>query len=138
MKAIRPGAGRFGGYAVLLGGGCACLLLGLALTSALDHRALHFTLSKSEPAADATVSPPEELRLWFTEAPQDNSTSIRLMAGDAPVETGPATPDSDDDKVYSVAVGHPLGAGGYSIAWRSMAADGHVVRGAIPFSVQVP
>ena len=138
MQSGRPGAGRFGRYTALLAGCAGLLVLGLALTSALDHLALHFALSKSEPAADATVSPPAELRLWFTEAPQNNSTSIRLMAGGAPVETGPAMPDSGDDKVYSVAIGHTLEAGGYHIAWRSMAADGHVVRGEIPFSVQVP
>lgn len=138
MKSSRPGAGRFGGSAALLAGCAGLLVLGLALSGALDHLVLHFALSKSEPAADATVSPPAELRLWFTEAPQDNATSIRLMAGEAPVETGPATPDPDDDQVYSVAIGHTLEAGGYNIAWRSMAADGHVVRGEIPFSVQVP
>ncbi len=120
-------------------GGCTFpLVLGLVLTGAADHRALHFALSKSEPAAEAAVSPPGELRLWFTQAPQDNSMSIRLMAGDAVAETGPATPDPDDDKVYSVEVGHTLEAGGYSIVWRAMGSDGHVVRGEIPFMVQVP
>ena len=117
--------------------GCTLLLV-LILTGALDHLAVHFALSKSEPAAEAAVSPPEELRLWFTQAPQDNSMLIRLMAGDAVVETGPALPDSEDDKVYSAAVGRTLEQGGYSIAWRAMAADGHVVRGEIPFTVQVP
>ena len=117
--------------------GCALLLV-LLLTGALDHLALHFSLSRSEPAADATVTPPEELRLWFTEAPQDNSTSIRLLAGDAVVETGPAIPDSGDAKVYSVAIARTLEEGGYSVAWRAMAADGHVVRGEIPFTVRVP
>ncbi|MCY4645293.1 MAG: copper resistance protein CopC [Gammaproteobacteria bacterium] len=117
--------------------GCTLLLV-LVLTGALDHLALHFSLSKSEPAAEAAVSPPEELRLWFTQAPQDKSTSIRLLAGDTLVETGPAIPDSEDDKVYSVAVERTLEQGAYNIAWRAMAADGHVVRGEIPFTVQVP
>ena len=119
--------------------GCAfLLLLALTLTGALDHRALHFTLSKSEPAAEATGAPPEELRFWFTQAPQDNSLGIRLMAGNEVVETGPAMVDPDDDRVYSVTVENTLDEGGYLIAWRAMGADGHVVRGEIPFSVQVP
>lgn len=128
---------RFSRSAAASLAGCALLLV-LILTGALDHLALHFSLSKSEPAAEATVSPPEELRLWFTQAPQNNSTSIRLLAGDAVVETGPAIPDSRDDKVYSVAIGRTLQEGGYNIAWRAMAVDGHVVRGEIPFTVQVP
>ena len=118
--------------------GCTLLLLVPGLTGAADHLALHFALSGSEPAAEATVPPPEELRLWFTQTPQDNSVSVRLMAGDALVETGPAMPDSDDDKVYLVATGRTLEEGGYTIVWRGMAADGHVVRGEIPFTVQVP
>ena len=129
MRSSRTAAASFAG--------CALLLVPL-LTGALDHRALHFSLSRSEPAAEATVAPPEELRLWFTQAPQDNSMSVRLMAGDAVVETGPAIPDSGDDKVYGVAVGRTLEEGGYTIAWRAMAADGHVVRGEIPFTVQLP
>lgn len=117
--------------------GCLLLLVTM-LTGALDHVAVHFALSGSEPAAEATVPPPEGLRLWFTQAPQDNSVSVRLMAGDAVVETGPANPDSDDDKVYRVAIRRTLEEGGYTIVWRGMAADGHVVRGEIPFTVQVP
>ena len=127
---------RFSRTAAVSSAGCALLVL--LLNGAVDHRALHFSLSKSEPAAEATVAPPDELRLWFTQAPQDNSTSVRLMAGDAVVETGPPIPDSEDDKAYSVAVGRTLEEGGYTIAWRAMAADGHVVRGEIPFTVQVP
>ena len=128
---------RFSRSAAASLAGCALALV-LLLTGAVDHLALHFALSGSEPAADATVSSPEELRLWFTQAPQDNSMLIRLMTEDAMVETGPPIPDSEDDKVYSVAVGRTLEEGGYNIAWRAMAADGHVVRGAIPFTVQVP
>lgn len=120
-------------------GGCALLMaLGLTLTGSLDHRAVHFALSKSEPAAESTIAPPDELRLWFTQAPQQNSLAVHLMAGDDVVETDPAVADPDDDTVYSVTVESALDAGGYSIVWRAMAADGHVVRGEIPFTVQVP
>ena len=128
---------RFSRSAAASLAGCALVLV-LLLTGAVDHLALHFALSGSAPAAEVTVPPPEELRLWFTQAPQDNSMLIRLMTGDAMVETGSPIPDSEDDKVYSVVVGRTLEEGGYNIAWRAMAADGHVVRGEIPFTVQVP
>lgn len=131
MRLGRPVAGWFRNCAIPLG-------LVLVPAGALDDPALHFSLSGSEPAAEATVSPPEELRLWFTQAPQDHSMSVRLMAGDAPVETGPPIAAAEDDRVYSVAVGRTLEEGGYNIVWRAMAADGHVVRGEIPFKVRVP
>lgn len=113
-------------------------LIGLvmgAACAAVDHEALHFALSRSVPGKDASVGPPDELRLWFTQEPQDNSLSIRLMAGEEPVETGPAVQDSDDGRVFSVAIDTALGAGDYVIAWRGLGQDGHVVRGEIPFSV---
>ena len=110
-------------------------LFTVAGCAAIDHEALHFALSRSMPAKDATVAPPGELRLWFTQEPQENSISIRLMAGGEPVETGPAEEDPDDGKVFSVAVEDALGAGDYTIAWRGLGRDGHVVRGEIPFSV---
>ena len=110
-------------------------LFAMADPAGTSGEGLHFGLSKSEPAKDAAVAPPDELRLWFTQVPQEGSVSIRLMVAEAPVETGPAVQDPDDGRVFSVAIEDALGAGRYSIAWRGMAADGHVVRGEIPFSV---
>ncbi|MXX71761.1 MAG: copper resistance protein CopC [Gemmatimonadetes bacterium] len=112
-------------------------LITVAACAAIGHEALHFGLDRSVPAKDASVAPPGELRLWFTEEPQENSILIRLMAGGELVETGPAEEDPEDGKVFSVAIENALGAGAYSISWRGMAQDGHVVRGEIPFSVVV-
>ena len=115
-------------------------LLGLVMGGAcagVDHEALHFALSRSVPEKDASVAPPDELRLWFTQEPQDNSLSIRLMAGEEPVETGSVVQDPDDGTVFSVAIERALGAGDYTIAWRGLGQDGHVARGEIPFSVVV-
>ena len=112
------------------------LVMGVAC-AAIDHEALHFGLSKSVPEKDASVAPPSELRLWFTQEPQENSLSIRLMFGDKLVETESAIQDPDDGKIFSVAIEDALGAGSYTIAWRGLGQDGHVVRGEIPFSVVV-
>lgn len=41
---------------------------------------LHFDLARSIPVADSTVhAAPTELRLWFTEEPQDGTTAVRVM-----------------------------------------------------------
>ena len=112
-------------------------LIVVVACGALDHEAVHFELDRSVPAEDASVAPPGELRLWFTEEPQENSLSIRLIAGQGLVETEPAVQDPDDGRVFSVAIEHALDPGAYTIAWRGMGRDGHVVRGEIPFSVVV-
>ena len=98
----------------------------------------HFALTKSSPEANTTVAPPERC-VWFSQVPQEGSVSVRLMdAGGDLVETGEAAPDEADRRVWSVAIGHTLSAGAYTVAWRGIGDDGHVVRGEIPFTVRRP
>jgi methionine-rich copper-binding protein CopC len=97
---------------------------------------MHFALAKSMPAADSSVPAPSAVQLWFTEAPQTNSVSIRLIEGSGElVETSLPKMDEEDDKAASVSVEGALGSGEYTVAWRGIGADGHVVRGEYAFSV---
>ena len=97
---------------------------------------VHFALSKSMPEADSSISSPSEVRLWFTEAPDDNTTSIRVVdAAGALVDAGDAVQDEDDARVFSVALQHALAAGAYTVAWRAIGEDGHVVRDEFTFAV---
>lgn len=99
---------------------------------------VHFDLARSAPAADSTVHQITEVRLWFTAVPQPNATSIRVVgAGGEAVPTGDVVQDPEDGRVAYVTFEEPLGPGAYTVAWRSMAADGHVVRGEFPFSVMM-
>jgi methionine-rich copper-binding protein CopC len=109
--------------------------LGATASDAADA-ALHFALNRSAPAADATVPPPSEVRLWFSQVAQPGSVGIRLVspAGGA-VETGEPTPNEDDGRVYHVTVASPLAAGTYTVSWRGIGDDGHVVRGDFRFTV---
>ena len=96
----------------------------------------HFGLKSSVPADEAVVEPPTEVRLWFTQVPQRNTTAIRLTnGGGEAVETGEVVQDAEDATSYSVALASPLAPGAYSVAWRGMAADGHVARGDFSFTV---
>ncbi len=111
----------------------AFLVAGAATLSASS---LHFALSKSMPEAESTVAPPDELRLWFSQVPQENSVSVRLVDGSGElVHTGDPTPDASDGKVIAVSIDHALAPGSYTVAWRGIGDDGHVVRGDFPFSV---
>ena len=100
--------------------------------------ALHLELESSSPAADATVASPSEIVLRFSQVPQDEATTVRLTRDGGLVEVGEARPDDDDGSVIRVAVPDELGPGGYEVRWRTMAADGHVVRGDFRFSVRAP
>lgn len=114
----------------------AGLLTAAAATATATDAAFHFALSRSVPAADATVPSPSEVRLWFTQVAQPGSVAIRVIdtGGDA-VPTGEPMPNEDDGRVYHVDVTGKLPAGAYTVSWRGIGDDGHVVRGDFRFSV---
>jgi hypothetical protein len=114
----------------------AGLLTAAGATYTAADAAFHFALSRSVPTADATVPSPPEVRLWFTQLAQPGSVAIRLinLAGDA-VSTGEPMPNEDDGRVYHVDVASKLPAGAYTVSWRGIGDDGHVVRGEFGFSV---
>lgn len=118
----------------------AALALGLATTMAAAPATaddvLHFALDRSTPEADATVEAPSEIRLWFTQEPQDGTTSIRVVeAEDAGVHVTEAAQDPEDATSFFVQLHGTLPAGTYTVSWRGMGQDGHVVRDTFQFSV---
>lgn len=114
----------------------AVVLVGsLTAATALDTP-LHFALSRSAPEADATVEAPSEIRLWFTQEPQEGTTSIRVVeAADAGVHVMEVAQDPDDPTSFYVQLHGTLPAGTYTVAWRGMGQDGHVVRDSFEFTV---
>ena len=98
----------------------------------------HFGLAKSIPDAGSSVQSPEQLQPLFTQAPQDGSVTIRLIdaAGDL-VQTGEPVRHAEDAKLMEVQVGRVMDEGAYTVAWRGIGDDGHVVRNDFDFSVAV-
>jgi methionine-rich copper-binding protein CopC len=92
----------------------------------------HAKLEKSLPAANSTMgAAPRSVELEFNQAVQ--ITAVTLQAGDAkPQNIGPL-PKTASSKI---AVPLPkLAAGSYTIAWRAMSGDNHVMSGKIQFKV---
>lgn len=93
----------------------------------------HAHLEKSVPAANSTMATaPKSVELAFNEAVQ--ITALTLQAGDAkPQDLGPL-PKTASSKI---AVPLPeLAAGSYTLAWRAMGGDNHVMSGKILFKVE--
>lgn len=106
------------------------------LTAPAAAHSLHFELARSVPAAGATVENVSEVRLWFTEAPQDSTVAVHLIDAEGDLLDTPApAPDPEDEKVRFVPLPNGLTSGHYTVAWRGMGDDGHVVRGEFAFSV---
>lgn len=109
---------------------------GVLMGSATNVDTHHFGLAKSVPEADSSLSSLGAIQLWFTQVPQDNSVGIRLInsAGDL-LETDPPMQDRGDLKSYSIQVKGELGSGTYTVAWRGIGDDGHVVRSEFSFAI---
>ncbi|HEX6751760.1 MAG TPA: copper resistance CopC family protein [Longimicrobium sp.] len=101
--------------------------------------AFHLRLVRSTPAADATLPPgPCHIELWFTEAPEMRVTTVRLAGpGGRNVALTPLAAQHARGQNPSVATNTRgrLEPGAYTVTWRTMAHDGHVMRGTIRFNV---
>lgn len=112
------------------------LVAAAALVIPATAFAWHNHLTKSTPAADATVTEaPKEIRLWFAETVEPKFSSISLLTADSTkLEIGKAR--GTDDPLSIVAdPAKPLSPGNYMVVWRTAGDDGHAVRGRFSFTV---
>jgi methionine-rich copper-binding protein CopC len=108
------------------------LLVGLAMAVPV---AAHSELVSSIPAAGSTVSwaPGMSIVLSFSETLKKGSKADVVGPGGTTV--GTATMDPTDDTKLSWSPAAALLPGSYTIRWTSIATDGDVLRGTIPFTV---
>lgn len=112
------------------------LALAAVIAAATPATRAHFGLSKSLPEAGTTVTSPDEVRLWFTQVPQEGTVQIRVVeAEDAGVHVMDPVQDGEDGRVFSIVLHGTLPPATYTVSWRGMSADGHVVRETFPFTV---
>jgi methionine-rich copper-binding protein CopC len=99
--------------------------------------AAHAELESASPADGSTVEgTPDQIVLVFSEAVDAGRSSLELRsAADAVVATGAPDPA---DPTRMVLEPPELDPGAYTIRWTSVAADGHVERGTVAFTVTTP
>jgi copper resistance protein C len=108
-------------------------LVGMPVTSAFAHS----MLVKADPARRAVLSkPPTHIRLWFNEKIEgDYASLIVLDAQKHPITDIKPTLAPDDQK--SIILQLPeLAPGKYSVKFRVLSVDGHVVDSAFDFTVK--
>ncbi len=121
----------------------AVALTGFAVVSpspgSVSEAPPHFDLARSVPAADSMVhAAPTKLQLWFTEAPQEGTTAVRVMnAAEEMIPTGDVAVDPEDATAFNIPFTAPVKAGQYTVTWRAMGSDGHVVTGDFGFRVMI-
>jgi methionine-rich copper-binding protein CopC len=116
------------------------LLAGAALlaTPRSASSSFHLRLLRSDPAADTTLTTaPAAIRLWFSEPPQVAVTTVLLTnSAGTTVATGKPTRAAAKDAPVSAPVQGTLTPGAYHVAWKTMSADGHAVRGEFSFTLK--
>ena len=116
----------------VLGGGLGLLLFAWAATGVFAHA----ELLGSEPAdGSAVTSPPDQVRLFFSEPIEPELFSIQVYAADRTrIDRNNTAVSPTDPRVLQVSL-TDAGAGTYTIAWRALSLDGHVVRGSFAYAV---
>jgi methionine-rich copper-binding protein CopC len=97
----------------------------------------HAVLVKSSPARRAALaSPPARVELTFNERLEPAYSTLSVWAaGNARVDDGKVVVGPEDPRRLSVGLA-PLKAGTYSVKYRVLSVDGHLVEGAFPFDVR--
>jgi methionine-rich copper-binding protein CopC len=113
------------------------LLATLAL--APDAVLAHAALVKSSPERRAAViRPPTEVRLWFNERLEPAFSRLTVVDRDGrQVDAGDVRVGPDDPKRLSVGI-PPLTPGAYTVRYRVLSVDGHIVEGEFSFTVRAP
>ena len=113
----------------------AAVLVALMALPGLSHS--HSLLVRAEPAQRSTVSrPPERVQMWFSERlePAYATASVWNQAGKQ-VDGRDAAVDQNDPVLLSVSTPN-LGPGRYTVRFRVLSVDGHVVESTYTFTVK--
>jgi methionine-rich copper-binding protein CopC len=97
----------------------------------------HALLLRTSPPRRAVLQdPPKQIQLWFNERLEPAYATITLFNGTgATVSTARATAAAEDRRRVTLDV-PPLPSGRYTVRFRVLSVDGHVVEDSFPFSVR--
>ena len=114
-----------------------CIAIILSMWAHTTPVSAHAQLLKAEPARRAVLDKaPTQVRLWFNEEIEGAYTSLSVLnANKKPVTDAKPRVVSDDPK--SVVLPLPdLEPGKYSVKFRVLSVDGHVVNSSFDFTVK--
>jgi len=115
----------------------AAVVIGVSAIASPSAAMRHLRLLKSFPAKDAVLTTsPDAVRLWLSEPTQAPISKITVAnaTGEA-VALDALTRADDKDAPLVAKLTKPIGAGQYTVTWKAMSKDGHVVNGTFGFRV---
>lgn len=113
------------------------LILALALCLPGAPALAHAMLVKAEPARRAALTvPPPQVRLWFNEEVEKDYASLAILGADKTPLTEVKPHIAADDPKAIVLPLPELAAGKYTVKFRVLSVDGHVVDSSYDFTVK--
>ncbi|GAB1344207.1 copper resistance CopC family protein [Gemmatimonas sp.] len=99
----------------------------------------HLKLRAIYPGKDTTLTTsPDAVKLWLSELADLPATKVAVAnAAGAAVPTAKLTRGATKDEPVEAKFTTPLGDGKYTITWKAMSKDGHVVNGVSAFTVKL-
>ena len=109
---------------------CSILLASVSTTFA------HAFLDHSDPGVGSTVNlPPQQIRIWFTEALDPSSSSITVTDKTGlQVGQGKAAVNAKDPMLLEITL-LPLAPGKYRVTWRAVTVTTHRTDGGFTFTI---
>ncbi|MGQ0700714.1 MAG: copper resistance CopC family protein [Panacagrimonas sp.] len=100
----------------------------------------HAALTKSIPGKREVLShSPARIELQFNEKVEVKFSTVSLeAAGGAVLPLDRPAPDPDNPYQLNVGIPKPLAAGKYSVNYRVLSQDGHILKNSYSFTVQPP
>lgn len=113
------------------------LILALALCLPGAPALAHAMLVKAEPPRRAALTtPPPQVRLWFNEEVEKDYASLAILGADkTPITEVKPHIAADDPKAIVLPLPE-LAAGKYTVKFRVLSVDGHVVDSSYDFTVK--
>ena len=111
----------------------ALLAFALAVTQAYAHA----QLEKATPSVGGTVTPPNEIRLEFSEGVEPKFSKVTLTgAGGAAAPLGAPKVEAGHQNVLVLPIAKPLAPGVYTVHWHAVSVDTHHTQGTFGFTVK--
>ena len=111
--------------------------MAMAVCVPVDSVLAHALLAKAEPPRRAVLAkPPAQVRLWFNEEIEAEYASLAVLDGEKHPVTDLKPHLAPDDRKSIILPLPELAPGKYSVKFRVLSVDGHVVDSSFEFTVK--
>lgn len=120
------------------GPGLGVILSGLLLVVPLGVAAHAFLVKSMPPRRAVLAQPPTRVDLWFNERLEGAYSRVSVLDAEGRrVDLGDGGVGRDDARLLTVSL-PPIRPGAYTVRYRVLSVDGHVVDAAYSFTVKEP